>query len=104
MPAILALCAGVALVPACLAADPPASSFPSKVREDARAVGHTVAEDSRHFGHVVAEKSTHAGHTVAEKSTQAGHAIANAARRFGMEVRSGAHEVRAAVTHSGSGT
>ncbi len=104
LPAILALCAGVALAPACLASDPPPASFPSKVRDDARAVGHTVAEDSRQFGHAVAEKSTQVGHTVAEKSTEAGHAVVNAARRFGMKVRSGAHEAKAAVTHHGSGT
>jgi hypothetical protein len=89
--AILAVSLGLTLAPACLASGPPADPSPG-VRDSARSLGHAVAEDSRRFGH-----------EVAEKSTQAGHAIADAARRLGLDIKSGAHEVKAAVTHDGTG-
>jgi hypothetical protein len=90
--AVSALCMGLAQVPACLAADPPADHG-ADLKGSFHSFTHAVAEDSRAFGH-----------TVAQKSTQAGHAIAEAARHVGADVKSGAHNVKSAVTHDGSGS
>ncbi len=87
--AIIVIAVGLALGPACRAAD--TADGVAKIRDGAASLGHSVASESKSVGHTVAEKSEHAG-----------HAIADAARRIGLDVKTGAQKVKAAVVHDGS--
>jgi hypothetical protein len=84
--AVIAIAVGLALGPACHAAD--TADGIAKVRDDASSFGHTVAKESKLFGHTVAEKSEHAGHV-----------IADTARRIGTDIKAGAQKIGTAVAH-----